>query len=153
MSEYKNINKILDAFYNEEVDYIVIGEVAVLLYGMPRVTEDIDVIVRMEEENIERLRKALRRLFDDDDINEITLDELKDYSVIRYISPEKEMIDIISSLGEAFDYDKVKFIEMEIEGHKIKIATLDSLIEMKSKTYREKDNLDLLFLKELKRGK
>ena len=151
MSELKNIFKILDAFCKEEVDFIIIGGVAVILYGMPRVTEDIDVIVKMDEENIKRLRKALRQLFDDDEIKEITLDELNDYSVIRYISPDKEMIDIISTLGEAFDYNKVKFFEMDIDGYKIKLATLDSMIEMKSKTYRDKDNLDLLFLQELKK--
>ncbi|HPO63327.1 MAG TPA: hypothetical protein PK762_09650 [Candidatus Kapabacteria bacterium] len=38
---------------------------------------------------------------------------------------------------------------MELEGIKVKVATPKALVEMKSNTYREKDKLDLLFLKEL----
>ncbi|NLO18334.1 MAG: hypothetical protein GX121_00395, partial [Ignavibacteria bacterium] len=75
--------------------------------------------------------------------------ELKNYAVIRYISPDNDIIDIVANLGEAFHYENIEFKEMEIEGIKVKVATPKALINMKSSTYREKDKLDLLFLKEL----
>ena len=149
MSEINHIDKIFKAFQNEGVDFIVIGGIAVILYGMPRVSEDLDLVVNMNNENIENIRKALNSLYNDDNIKEITFYELKNYSVLRYISPDDNIINLIANLGEAFDFNNIEFSIMEIEGKKIKIATPKALLTMKSLTFSEKDKLDILFLKEL----
>ena len=151
MSEISDFYRILEAFQKENVDFIIIGGIAVILHGMPRASEDLDIIIKMETGNISRIRAALRKLFNDDDIKEITFEELHDYSVLRYVSPNDDMIDIISNLGEAFNYENVKYKIMEIEGNRFKVASIKSLIDMKSGTLREKDNLDLLYLNELKK--
>jgi len=149
MSELNNILKIIEQLEKEQVDFIIIGGMAVILYGMPRTSEDLDILIKMKNDNIQKIRKALANIFSDDEIKEITIDELKNYAVIRYISPENDIVDIVANLGEAFYYENIEFREMELEGIKVKVATPKSLIEMKSNTYREKDKLDLLFLKEL----
>ena len=76
--------RVIAAFNAEGVDYVVIGGVAVNLHGLIRATEDLDVFVRPDAENIARLRRALRRVWDDPCIDEITAEDLGgDYPSVR----------------------------------------------------------------------
>ena len=149
MTEIKQILSIVDALQREGVDLIIIGGIAVILYGMPRTSEDIDIIIKMNEQNISLIRSALNKLYDDNEIKDITFEELSNYAVLRYISPNNDIIDLISNLGEAYDYNNIECNTVELEGIKFKVATPKALIQMKSITYKEKDKLDLLFLNEL----
>ena len=57
--DYEATKNVLTAFEREDVRYSVFGGVALNLHGLARATEDLDVFVAPERENIERLRKAL----------------------------------------------------------------------------------------------
>jgi len=149
MTAFEDSYKIFDSLNEHEVEYIIVGGTATIIQGMLRITEYIDIVIKMTKENIEKLRKALKNLFDDENINEITYDELKEFSVVRYISPSDDMIDIIGNFGIAFDYDKIQKEKKHIFGRDIIVATPQALLEMKSNTYREKDKIDVLYLKEL----
>jgi hypothetical protein len=54
------IRRVLEALEREQVQYIVCGAVAINLLGLPRATEDLDIFVAPERENIERLKVALQ---------------------------------------------------------------------------------------------
>lgn len=56
------INRLIDVFksfqkYN--VKYLVIGGIAAVLYGVPRATFDLDILIEASEENARRLLDAL----------------------------------------------------------------------------------------------
>ncbi len=104
MDLFKKFQDVIKALNNKNVDYILIGGYAVILYGMPRLTQDLDIIVQMSHENLKSFRNALNDVFDDEDINEITLDELEKYAVIRYGSPDGFYIDVMAGIGEVADY-------------------------------------------------
>lgn len=144
---------VLKAFEEFEVDYVLIGGVAVVLQGMERLTRDIDIFVKMEPENIDRLRRALRATFDDPSIEEITLKELNDYPVIRYGTPAGFYIDIMSRLGEMATYDDLEFESITFQDTKINIATPETLYRLKKDTIRDKDKIDAEFLRELIRAR
>lgn len=137
---------LLESLHREGVEYILVGGYAVVLHGSSRFTEDIDVFIRKTEENVERLRRALRSISDDDSIKEITLKEIEDYSVLRYIGDNGLIVDIIGNLGEAFTYENIESERVDYQGRKINIATLGSLYKLKANTYREIDQEDLLFI-------
>ncbi len=80
---------------------------------------------------------------------EITYPELQNYPVIRYGSEDGFYIDILAKIGTAFKYEDLKFEEINIEGHTIKIATADTLYKIEEKTFRAVDKNVLIFLKEL----
>lgn len=145
--------KIIGSFNKHKVDYIVIGGYAIILHGYLRATEDIDVLIKMTPENISAFQKALTEIYDDSEIKEISFDELQKYSVIRYGTPDNFYIDVISRIGEAFSYHNVEAISKIIGEVEIKFASVNSLYEMKKNTYREKDKIDLLFLKEKLKSK
>jgi hypothetical protein len=145
--------QVIDQFEKENVEYVLIGGFAVVLHGFPRLTQDIDVFIRPTEENVKRLQTALKNVFDDRSIDEITYDELARYPVIRYGTPDGFNIDIIAQIGEAIQFDDIEYDVMEVEAHRLKIADEHSLIRMKENTMRETDQADVRFLKEKLKGK
>lgn len=147
--QFKYFIKVLEALDKQKVDYILIGGVAVILHGLERLTRDIDVFVKMEAKNIERLRKALHSVFNDASIEEITLNELQDYPVIRYGTSDGFYIDIMARLGEVATFEDLEYEIINYQGIEIKIGTPETLYNLKKDTVRHKDKIDALFLKEL----
>jgi len=140
---------VIDALEAERVDYILIGGFAMVLHGLPRATQDIDIFVKPVLNNMERFTKALNSVFNDESIYEITLEELSKYSVIRYGTQEGFYIDVLIKIGDAFTYQDLEYDTIEFEGHKIKIATVETLYKLKKDTVRPIDKADALFLEEL----
>jgi len=131
--------QVIEQFEQEKVEYVLIGGLAVVLHGFPRFTQDIDIFVRPTEENVAKIRKALQKLFNDTSIEEITSEELDKYPVIRYGTPEGFNIDLIGRIGEAFGFDDMRYQEVVLEGHAVRLATPESLLQLKENTMREID--------------
>jgi hypothetical protein len=74
--DYDITMKVLAALVREQVRYVVFGAVALNLLGLPRATEDLDIFIEPRRENVERLKAALRSVFEDPCIEEITADTL-----------------------------------------------------------------------------
>jgi hypothetical protein len=149
MELVQQFNKVLSAFHKYKVEYILIGGYAVILYGFPRLTQDIDIVIKMDEQNIKNLRKALGSVFHDESIKDITLQELKDYAVIRYGTQNGFYLDIIAGIGTTADYNSIEFIDQTINRIPIHIATPEALIRLKENTIHPHDKRDALYLKEL----
>jgi hypothetical protein len=141
---------LLAAMEREAVRYVMIGSMAMAANGLVRATRDVDFVVAPDEENIARLRVALRSVFDDPSIEEIDAGELAGaYPVVQYLPPgETYSVDIITRLGEAFAYDDIEWHWTEVEGLRIKVATPRMLYAMKRDTVREQDRLDARMLRE-----
>jgi predicted nucleotidyltransferase len=139
---------VLKALHEHEVEYILIGGLAVILHGVPRLTEDLDIFVKKDESNLTKLKKALRSVFKDESIEEMTRNDLVDYPVVRYGTPENYYIDIMDRVGEAFTYDDLAYEIIESHGFPIKVATIGTLIKLKQGTIRQIDKADVLLLTE-----
>ncbi len=93
---------VVRAFERAQVEYVLVGGVAVNLHGIVRATEDIDFFVRADPANVERLRIALRSLWDDPEIEKIQAEDFGAYPTLRYGPPGDELvIDILTRLGTA----------------------------------------------------
>lgn len=138
---------------DEDVEYVLTGDFAIVLHGALRLTEDIDLFIRNSEENLVKLRNALNKVFADESIAEITVTELESYAVIRYGTPDDFFIDIISNIGEKFSFEDLIFQEIDFNGIKIKLASPETLYKMKERTFRAVDQDDLLFLRDKIRNK
>ncbi len=144
---FEKFLELMKSFERNDVEYIIIGGIAINLHGFARNTQDVDIFINPDKENIQKLKNALKEVFDDPEIDEITFEELQKYSVIRYGTEYGFYIDIISAIGEKFKFSDLEFEKRVIEGTEIKFAGLKSLYKMKEKTYREIDQLDLKFIK------
>jgi len=149
MDLFHQFNQIIRALNQHNVEYVLIGGYAVILHGLPRTTQDMDIVVKSNEENIRKFQQALKSLYDDKEIEEITRDELQKYAVIRYGTPENFYIDIMAGIGEAENFDSIESEVKEIGDISIKVATAEALYRMKQNTLRPHDKADALFLRDL----
>ena len=149
MERFRNFLRIFDAFEREGVEYVLVGGVAVIFHGLPRPTEDVDIFIKMNPANVEKLRQALRSVYDDPHIDEITFEDLQTYPVIRYVTPEGFYIDILARLGEMAEYDDLDIEMLDVSGTAIRVATPETLYRLKKDTVRPKDRQDAMFLREL----
>lgn len=144
------IEQVLREFHRLGVEYKVFGGVALNLHGLPRFTEDLDVFVAPRAENIEVLKTALRQVFEDPGVEEISTQELLgDYPAVQYVPPAGDFhIDILTRLGEAFDFDGLSAEDIDFRGLAVQVVTPRQLYEMKRDTVRLRDRADAELLNE-----
>jgi hypothetical protein len=142
--EFDKLVELADAMNQEGVEYILFGGAAVNLHGIFRATEDYDFFVRPHPENVAALKRALRRIWNDPQIDEIQDDDMiGSYPSVRYGPPVGEFtIDFVSRLGTAFAYDDLDAEVHNVNGIPIRLATPRTLIRMKRDTVRYKDKDD-----------
>jgi len=135
---------VLAALQVEGVRYKVVGGVALNLIGLPRATQDLDLFVASDEQNVARLRAALHAVFDDPEIDQISAADLAGaYPAIQYVPPDGDFhIDILSKLGERYCYEEIETEDRLIEGLAVPVATPRMLYRMKKDTVRLQDRAD-----------
>lgn len=143
------VRSLFAALQSEEVDYVLIGAVALDVLGIGRLTHDIDLFVRPTPQNVERLGRALRKVWNDPAIAEIRAEDLAgDYPVIQYIAPDGTEIDLLARLGEAFGFEDLSAETHSYGGVEVRSATAETLYRMKRDTVRLQDKVDAHMLKE-----
>lgn len=154
---------ILERFYQDRIKYLIVGGLAVNLYGVPRVTQDIDIIIATDKDNILKINKILKELnyvprlpVNPDDMAD--KERLKEWTEERNMKAfsfynKKEsykVIDIV--LVHPLDFEtsyKNKKVK-EAEGVEIFIASIQDIITMKEASGRGQDLSDIAMLKKVK---
>jgi hypothetical protein len=147
--DYESTKRVLAALERESVRYVVFGAAALNFHGLARFTEDLDLFIAPDRDNIDRLRRALHAVFDDPHIDEITADDLLgDYPAVQYVPPDGTFhIDVLVKLGDAFRFEDVEAVRMPFEDLTISVASPAALYKMKRDTVRLKDRADAELLK------
>jgi hypothetical protein len=137
--------RVLRAFDREGLEYVLIGAAAMGFHGLVRATEDLDLFIRAAPENIERLKRALRAVYDDDpNVDEIKVEDLLgDYPALRYYPPSGDLyFDVMTRLGEVASYETVDAEIKSVEGIRVRVATPRALFRLKKGTVRPLDRSD-----------
>lgn len=143
------LRELFQALARKEVAYAVFGAVALGLHGLARATGDVDLFVEPTTRNIERLKAALREVFDDPQIDEISPQDLcGEYPAVRYLPPEGFGFDILTRLGEAFHYATLEIEEKAFADVTVRVVSARTLWEMKKDTVRPMDRFDAALLAE-----
>lgn len=142
--DIETTKRVLAALHREHVRYVLVGAVAINLHGLARATQDIDLFVDVDAANIERLKKALRSVFDDPDIDQITAADLAgSYPTIRYVPPAGDLlIDVLGRLGDRVVFRELQAEEKIIDGIPVRVATPQTLYRMKRDSLRLQDRAD-----------
>lgn len=142
---------------------MIVGGVAVNLYGYSRFTGDIDILLALDEENLvkmddlmhkmgytERLPIQLKDLRNSKKVENYI--EEKNLKAFTFISSANAQLDIDIIVQESLYFSKYEKHQVAIEvwGLKLPVINLDDLIEMKKSTGRDKDFLDLEALLKIK---
>jgi hypothetical protein len=140
------------------VDFVVIGGLAVIAHGYPRITKDVDIVYARSPANLERLGSVLQdvraRLAGVDDGVPFVPDarSLQRTSILTLDSDEG-LIDLLAEPAGAASYDELR-ARAEIADFgdvRVPIADLDDLIAMKRAAGRPQDLADLEALAVIKR--
>jgi hypothetical protein len=125
----------------------VVGGYAMAFHGYVRATGDIDLWIRISEENPARIWRALKKfgapLFD------LNIEDLKMPGIIFQIGLVPSRIDIITQIdGVEFETAWKEHKTVEIENLQIPVIGKTQLLINKRSTGRAKDRNDALWLQE-----
>jgi nucleotidyltransferase AbiEii toxin of type IV toxin-antitoxin system len=136
--------RVIESLGREGVEYAVIGGVALNLHGIVRATEDLDIFIRPTPQNVERLRRALRAVWNDPEIEQITAEDLcGEYPAVRYGPPEGPLyIDILSRIGEKARFEDLQIEEVQVGNVRVRVASPRTLYRLKRATVRPIDRAD-----------
>lgn len=150
--DFEETKRILAVMEREGVRYVLIGAMGMAAQGLVRATHDLDFFVSPDPDNVDRLKRAFKSLFDNDpNIDEITAEDLGgDYPAVEYTPPHgRYSVDILARLGEVFAYvDLESEILTTADGTRISVATPRMLYRMKRDTVRPQDKVDAALIKE-----
>lgn len=153
--------KLFKSLSDAGVKYLLCGGVAVNIYGIPRMTADIDFIIELTEGNVSKFEKAMRELGYStalpinlaklcDTKERHKLIEQKNLKAVQFISESSKFfsIDVIIDFDdfESFWENRNKRIADDTE---INLVSLDDLITMKLKANRPQDISDIENLKRI----
>ena len=138
------LKSVFKSFQQHEVRYVVIGGIAAVLYGVPRATFDLDILIEATPENAQRLLDALidagmgtATLTNVDEVlaNEIT------------IFKDRVRIDVqIATPGLEFEKAWERKQTMKYQGQSFYVVSLDDLIRSKRAAGRDVDLEDVRLL-------
>ena len=148
--------KVIHALVDHEVKFILIGGLAAIIHGSPRLTEDIDVVYARDRENIRRLvgalqpfapylRGAPRGL-------PFTWDERTVRMGLNFtLDTSLGDVDVIGEATGGGTYDKLLPCSAEVSavGRKFLCVGLERLIQLKRAAGRAKDLLAVAELQSL----
>lgn len=155
--------EIFKEFELRGVRYLVVGGMAVNLYGYVRLTMDLDIMVDLSDKNLSTLVDVMEKfgytprvpVNPHEFISEEKRDEWikeKGAVVFTFIDLKKPFKQIDIFLSNPIDFEEAysRREVMTIGGAKVSIASIDDLIKMKAATARPRDMEDIHHLERIK---
>lgn len=151
----QNFEKIIKLLIDNEVKFVFIGGFAATVHGASILTQDIDVCISFDEENMRRILNALK------DINPIhrankqplgkTASSLTKFKNL-YLLTDIGSIDLIGKVSGIGSYPDLlaHSIEIDLFGRKCKVLDIDGLIRSKREMGRSKDKETIIQLEAIK---
>ena len=143
--------KLLVHLLKNDIRFIVVGGLAVTLNGYVRLTEDIDILIELSTANLTSFIKSLGN-FGEGYGGEMELEDFTtEPGAIRLVEESEQcQVDIFSCIAGLFYDDLIEETEQSLVGGiSFRYASKLQLIEFKSSSLREKDQLDVMALKQL----
>ena len=138
--------RLLADLVRADVEFILVGGLAVALAGYVRATEDVDILIRVEGENVKRLLDCLKG-FGEGAAAELSADDfVVEEGAIRVV--EDFPLDLFTQMsGHAYDDLLPQTSEHEVADVRIRSLDAEGLILLKADSLRPKDQLDVQALK------
>lgn len=149
---------LLGALVDREVDFVIIGAVALVLHGSPRVTRDLDICYARERDNLARLSRALAPFAPTLRGAPPDLPFVLDVAALRSglnftLTCAAGDIDLLGDVSGLGGYAVVQRLAapMTLYGRSVNVLGLDGLERAKRAAGRLKDLADLAEIAELRR--
>lgn len=139
----------LKSFNKHQVEYILVGGYAVILYGYHRSTGDMDVWVKPTKENYRKMMFAFSEFgLPNDVINESDFLNPEGFDVFSFGRPPVS-IDIMTAVKGLIFEECIPFVTTDMsQGFPITLISYNHLISAKTAANRLKDQVDISYLEE-----
>ncbi len=143
----QNLKALLETLLKSEVDFVLVGGFAAVVHGSTLVTQDLDICAAITEEQVAKLREALRNLHPRHRMNPSAKHsfleypkELKGTNNI-YLETDLGVLDILSKVPPAGTFDEIKnrALEISLYGYRCRVISINDLIKIKDAMNRPKD--------------
>ncbi len=150
---------VIDTLNKAGVRYTVVGGVAAILHGAPRMTGDLDLAVILEKENLLKFIEAMERLgykpripveprdLVNEGVRASWMTE-KGMKVFTFFHPGKPFAEVDVLIDEQIDFQGIYERRKNLHAGEIIVptASIDDLIKMKQASARDKDFADIAAL-------
>ena len=144
-NHYKDMLQTLSA---HNVEYLVVGAVALAAHGIPRATGDIDIWVNATAENADRTYRALAAF--GTPLGDLAKDELAIPGVVFQIGVAPLRIDILTYIeGVSFEEAWSEKVIVDFGGFPMPVLSRKLMIQNKRTSGRSKDLVDLEALEKI----
>lgn len=154
-----DIQGIFEALDRGDVDFLVIGGVAVGFHGFVRGTKDVDIVPSPDIENLERLAEVLSGLEAQvDGAGDFQSEELPNPLAAEALALGGNWVlntclgrfDVMQWIGDDALWEKLSptAVEAKVGGSMVKFASYENLVSLKEHAGRPQDLIDLQRLRE-----
>jgi hypothetical protein len=141
--------KLLENLARAEVNFIVVGGVAVALNGFVRTTEDVDILIERSPQNVARLLDALSGFGEGHALELTAVDFDEAEGAIRII--EDFPLDVFTVMRGKLYADLIHSTRRtRINDIEVQYLNAEALISIKEKSKREKDQIDVSALRSVR---
>jgi hypothetical protein len=138
---YKELLQLLNQF---EVEYLIVGGYAVMKYGEPRYTKDLDVWVRNSAQNSIRVVEALKQFGAPVEQDGINAETFTGKQVVYQIGVAPVRVDILTEItAVGFSDAWQKKVSSSFFGVPVHFISMDDLLTNKRALGRDSDLKDL----------
>lgn len=159
------IAELLQSLSDEQVQYVLVGGLAVQLHGFLRATFDIDLVLAMNDENLSRfiavakhyglvpaIPVPIESLMNADQIDQWHREKGMLAFSLREPQVGGSVVDVLVRPDVSFDSLMANAVIGELFGRRVPVAAIDDLLAMKRAANRPKDQLDIAALEKILRG-
>lgn len=155
--------EVFEDFQKQKVQFVVVGGIASNLHGAMRGTADLDILVKMDDKNIEKVVKILKKQgyqvrqpvdpmnLADQKTRETWIRKKNMKAFNFYKDRELKEVDIIIDSPVSYESAAAQRIRLKAGRLMIPVISIEHLIKMKQKAGRPIDRRDVAELKEIKR--
>jgi predicted nucleotidyltransferase len=158
------VERVFKELRDNEVRYVVVGGVALLLHGVVRLTLDLDLAVLLERDNLTSFLGVMEKLgmrprvpvppsdiLDPDKVAEWKSE--KNMKAFTFLNPREPGDEIDLLIEEIIPFDEIMkdAVTFSISGVPVKVVSIEHLKKMKSISGRAQDLADLESLAELEK--
>lgn len=157
-----NVRQIFSALNEADIDYVVVGGLAVILHGYLRATADLDLAVGLSPDNARRAMTALAAIglqprlpvAMEDFSDPVKRAEWRQRNMLVFPlwDPSNPLRSVDVFIQEPIDFGELSkdAVRKDLDGVAVPVASIEHLIRMKQKAGRERDREDIAKLRQIR---
>jgi hypothetical protein len=150
----EDFEDVVSALLAHRCEFLIVGAYALAAHGAPRATGDLDVLVRADTENSERVFQALVAFGAPLAMHGVSSTDFSKPGTVYQMGLPPRRIDILTQVsGITFDEAAADAIVGHLGPHPVRCIGLNAMITNKRATGRTKDLADAEVLEELRARK